>query len=128
MLLFPGEEEYLESIGHDFMIKNTNIKSGEENIRILSCNGSCARKTRPLACRIFPLFPFYRNGRVTVEFDPRAIGKCPLFYKDIEGIYISGLFRLRILEAGYILSQNERTKIFLEILTAELDQINRFKS
>ena len=127
MLLFPGEDEYLEHISHDFSIIDTNISYGSEKVRLLNCTGTCNREKRPLACRIFPLFPFYRGDRISVEFDPRAVGTCPLLYEDIEGIYTSGLFRLKVLEAGYMLSLHDKTAGFLRMMTEELDEIARFR-
>ena len=44
----------------------------------------CLRRTlplgkRPLACRLFPLFPYYgEDGRIRAVYDPRAWRVCPL--------------------------------------------------
>lgn len=49
------------------------------------CSGECKREERPLACRIFPLFPlvFEENGKLKfkVVYDPRA-KICPLARAD----------------------------------------------
>ena len=44
MYLFPGEEALLHGEDSDFA-------------PIYTCDGTCARENRPLACRIFPLTP-----------------------------------------------------------------------
>lgn len=77
MGLFPGEKELLESCA-DFEIKDSEGNFGEP---VIVCRGSCDRRKRPLACRIFPLFPLAvgrENEIVVVPVpDPRA-GLCPL--------------------------------------------------
>ena len=127
MLLFPGEKEYIESMGHDFSILKSNIRYKSGFADILYCQGECNRRKRPLACRIFPLFPFFRNGCISVEFDPRARVFCPLQFKNLEGIYIRGLFRLRVYQAGIKLIEKEEAGDFLKALTMELDEIKRFR-
>ena len=77
MGLFPGEKELLES-STDFEINDSEGNFGEP---VIVCRGSCDRRKRPLACRIFPLFPLAverENEIVIVPVpDPRA-GMCPL--------------------------------------------------
>lgn len=128
MLLFPGEEYYLYSKEHDFSIVDSNIMFSDYTVKILYCGGSCNRKHRPLSCRIFPLFPFTRaDGRITVDFDPRALGTCPLLLKDIDGIYIRGLFRMNILKTAQILIKNPLVKEFLIHMTKELEIYQKFR-
>ena len=71
MLLFPHEEKYLENTDFTF----TPAQGGT----LVTCNGVCLRQQRPLACRIFPLFPYVEeSGRVRAVYDPRAWRLCPL--------------------------------------------------
>ncbi len=74
MELFPGEKELFE--GKD----GFEITKGE--ISLLKCSGSCDRRIRPFACRIYPLFPLVdeRDGKevIRVIYDPRATAACPL--------------------------------------------------
>lgn len=56
MGLFPGEKELLES-STDFEINDSEGNFGEP---VVVCRGGCDRRKRPLACRIFPLFPLLR--------------------------------------------------------------------
>jgi len=81
MHLYPGEE----------IIQNNNklLKIREEffeggKILFATCNGKCDRRSRPLACRIFPLAPYIsQDGRLHIVEDPRAKHICPLlFYSD----------------------------------------------
>ena len=127
MFLFPHEEEYLESLGHDFTITESNFIFNGSTVKLLLCNGHCTRRLRPLSCRIFPLFPYLRKGRITVDFDPRAKGMCPLLFTDIDELYVLGLFRLKVLKTGAIMSDIAELANFLENYSAELDTIARFK-
>ena len=69
MLLFPGEEGLIDP--------DINIIETENGGRLAVCNGSCDRSRRPLACRIYPLFPLVSHeGDIKVIFDLRA--DCPL--------------------------------------------------
>lgn len=43
------------------------------------CNGTCSRENRPLACRLFPLFLYFKkDGSPRVKLDVRAKAVCPL--------------------------------------------------
>ena len=128
MLLFPYEENYLSTMNNDFVIRDSNIHIDVYSVKLLSCNGICNRSTRPLACRIFPLFPFtYKNNHISVKFDPRAHGTCPLLLNDLEGIYMSGLFRLMVLKTAVLLAEEPLVKKFLLQITSELETIESFR-
>lgn len=71
MGLFPGEKELLES-SMDFEINDSEGNFGEP---VVVCRGGCDRRKRPLACRIFPLFPLAverENEIVIVPVPDRA--------------------------------------------------------
>ncbi len=72
MLLFPGEEKLIDNT-MEIIVK-------ENGDKLAVCNGKCDRNKRPLACRIYPLFPVIKcsNGTqyIETEFDRRA--DCPL--------------------------------------------------
>ncbi|MDX1357998.1 MAG: hypothetical protein R3232_04120 [Clostridia bacterium] len=127
MLLFPFEEKYLETITGDFFIKDSEIDIDGYMVKLLFCNGSCDRRTRPLSCRIFPLFPYTeKNGGINVRFDPRARSICPLLLTDLDGIYIGGLFRLMVYKAAVLLSMDPLIKDFMIKMTNELRSLDMF--
>lgn len=78
MLLFPYEEKMLENAG--FEIEESNCEYGDDKTaKILFCSGSCDRKFRPLACRIFPLMPYKKPGeKMKIIMNPAAVSMCPL--------------------------------------------------
>ena len=76
MLLLPGEAMLLGDVPGYSIVQS----EGED---ILLCNGSCNRRLRPYACRIFPLYPLVQaksSGSYSqkIIFDPRARAMCPL--------------------------------------------------
>ncbi len=114
MILFPGEDKILEDIG------GFTIKSDTSERKILICNGSCNRNYRPIACRIFPLFPLLHDGSIYVIDDPRAKGICPLLYDEIK---LNKSFERKVGKAGRILADNEDTYGFLQSLSDEICDI-----
>lgn len=74
MELFPGEKEIFS------LLEGFEVIDGE--VPLVKCHGSCDREHRPLACRIYPLFPlvFNEDGeeKIRVIYDPRASRACPL--------------------------------------------------
>ena len=74
MELFPFEKELFESL------EGFEVTDGE--VPLVKCAGRCNREERPLACRIYPLFPMVmqENGeeKIAVVYDPRAASACPL--------------------------------------------------
>jgi len=74
MELFPYEKELFEKLD------GFEVTDGE--IPAVKCSGRCERENRPLACRIYPLFPLIVNEegteRIRVIYDPRATASCPL--------------------------------------------------
>ncbi len=114
MLLFPGEENFLENID-DFTIKSDNA-----NRKILICNGCCNRNHRPISCRIFPLFPMLIDGKIYVIDDPRAKGICPLLYDEIK---LNKAFERKVGKAGKLLVKNNETSEFLQLISDEICEI-----
>lgn len=128
MLLFPYEEIFMASLNNDFIIKDSNIDIEGYKVKLLYCSGTCERSVRPVSCRIFPLFPFaYEDERISVEFDPRASRTCPLLLTDVDGIYMSGLFRLMVHKAAVLLSKDPMIMKFMVHLTKELETLKLFQ-
>lgn len=77
MWLYPHEEE-LFADKDGFEVCETE---GNYGYPMVICSGECNRAERPLACRIFPLFPlvYEIDGKLNFEviLDPRA-NMCPL--------------------------------------------------
>ena len=48
-------------------------------MQLFVCSGHCRRESRPLACRLFPLFlRFRKDGSTRIRMDSRAFSVCPL--------------------------------------------------
>ena len=124
MCLFPYEKELLK--GEDnFSFCKTEGNFGYD---ILVCDSSCNRHKRPLACRIFPLFPLAveRDGKIKIVPipDPRAFN-CPLI---CENMKISRKFKRAVKIAGKYLLRDEKTKNYLLDMSRELLEIADFAS
>lgn len=111
MLLFPGEEG---------LIDNTmEIIANETGDKVAVCNGKCDRNKRPLACRIYPLFPVIKNDDgneyIETEFDRRA--DCPL----LNGEYkITRRFDKAVKRVGKYLLLNSETAEYYRKLSEEM--------
>ena len=78
MLLFPGEDALYHPLTPGFQGSQDPQGLG----MLLTCQGTCERVTRPLACRMFPLFAYVRQTdkglTLSVAMDRRAGAVCPL--------------------------------------------------
>ena len=118
MLLFPGEEEtYRDREGWKIL----DTASG----KLLVCSGACDRGERPLACRLFPLLPVIRDGRVRVAVDQRARAVCPLARQGLSAA--DPAFTDAVREAGEILAADREQRRMLEMLTAEQDELRQLR-
>jgi len=138
MRLFPGEpvpscgemsfgkrttEERSRS-SRGSLIHGIMEESGDR--RIFICGGRCDRSARPLACRIFPLFPVIdHGGRVRVVYDPRAYRLCPLV-KYHRHVRLRRDFVRAVRFAGSLIAADPAGRDFLTEVTAEIDGFNRF--
>ncbi len=114
MRLFPFEQSELP------------VKSLENGVRLVVCNGKCDRTKRPLACRIFPFFPTIdEKGRIFVECDIRGALLCPLISHADEIIFDKRFFKA-LKKAGKILAKDEECRTFLYETTAEIDTYSKF--
>lgn len=115
MELFAGEEERF--------LGDPNFEIRESgNRKVLICKGKCDRKTRPLACRIYPFYPIpfkekeSEPYKIRVVYDIRGFASCPVIHDRIKpdprfvnAVRLAGL---------YLMRDPENLKIMLE--TAEL--------
>ena len=124
MLLFPGEEAIFE--GKEGF---TVLESPAENEfvrRLLVCTGTCCREERPLACRIFPLFPLLtESGRIRVVYDPRAFAVCPLV-RSCEAVRCEPVFTRVVGKIGRRLASDTAGRAFLQQQSAEITELSRF--
>jgi hypothetical protein len=116
MLLFPGEEEFLENNKY-LNIRKTNIVfNNGYNVCFATCSGKCDRSQRPLSCMIFPLTPVIRDGRIYMEIDLRGIETCPLVNEPMKYM-LDKKFIEKVYSTINILQKLENSYEFLEILT-----------
>ena len=112
MILFPNEPTTLKT-------KNIGDKI------FCSCEGSCDRNTRPLACRIFPFFPTINEyGRIEATLDTRAIRLCPMV-ENYESIKFEREFLRRIRKIGRMLIKDDECLLYIKETTAEIEQYNK---
>lgn len=124
MWLFPHEEVLFKE-KEGFEICETE---GNYGYPMVICSGECNRKERPLACRIFPLFPlvFEDEGKLKFEvvYDPRA-GMCPLARKN-EPLDPSFIKEVRM--AARKLAEDPETLEYLKAVSLELVEIMELRA
>ena len=122
MLLYPGEQVMLREA--DFLTLTDSVFTVDgKSVPIALCKGSCERTLRPLACRIFPLFPYVKPGsRPVIIMDPRANAVCPIARvmkpKDLEKPFVR-----RVTLAAKLLYQFPQTRKFMEEQSKLLDDM-----
>jgi len=119
MYLFPGEEKLHQS--SDFLtITEANFRLNGQPVLLATCNGSCPRTMRPLACRIFPLTPIITSKDILlVKVDPRAGGLCPLARED-NPFPIRPEFKTAVRRCFAMLIRDPDIRAFLKEFSAEL--------
>ena len=110
MLLFPEEETLYQELPEGFSI--TRDDSVVQGAHLLTCQGICDRKDRPLSCRLFPLLPT-RKG---VRMDRRGWAVCPLMENGKSGL--NPEFVAAVKRAGEILYASPDHAAFLEAIHA----------
>ena len=119
MLLFPYEEEFFKD-KEGFDVCETE---GNYGYPMVICSGECNRAERPLACRIFPLFPLVieDEGKIHIKviYDPRA-SMCPLARGNEE---IDASFIKEIRKSTRYLIRDEKILEYLKAVSLELVEI-----
>ena len=118
MIVFPGEERAL--MAHGFSLKECDMNGYQ--VFFATCSGKCKRIYRPLACRIFPLVPDWRDGVLSVREDPRAMAICPL----LQANAIEKPFKAAVEAAFKILIEDGEIRKMLTHYTAMLDSYRKF--
>ena len=117
MLLFPGEETLLAEEGY-------TIRPADGG-HLLTCGGTCDRTRRPLACRIFPLFPVLtEEGRIQAVYDPRGYRMCPLV-RECAHVPLDRNFVRAVRMAGRILMEDAACAEFIRRNSREIAELNR---
>lgn len=129
MRLFPSEQTSFKTVKiAETEVYNKGInrkictgKTGDNaTVELCVCNGKCNRTMRPLACRIFPLFPLIlKDGTITVAADARAYRLCPLV-KNAENVKFDKSFVTAVRRAGRALYKNAECRDFLKRSTEEI--------
>lgn len=112
MRLFPNEECAINTIT-------------TENVRLCVCGGSCNRTERPLACRIFPLFPvLHSDGHISAEIDARALRLCPLA-ENCDKVKFNKHFVRAVRKVGRLLCSDPECHEFIKESSAEINQYSK---
>ncbi len=120
MYLFPFEEEALQG-AKNLTIEDSDFQINERPVKIAFCAPYCNRKDRPLACRIFPLFPYVdKTGYMQVIVDPRSRECCPLH--KLEQNELSPKFVRGVRHIAKLLMRNESTREFLYETSRLIDE------
>ena len=118
MELFPGEEKLFEGDDNYQIIRKGNSV-------LIKCNGSCDRMNRPLACRLFPLFPFVEDvdgvKTLSVIRDPRGASICPIAHD--EQVKFDREFVRAVRRAGMFLMKDKDCADYLEEMSDTLNDI-----
>lgn len=120
MLLFPGEQDYLAGHFPASCFRFTRDGGG-----LLICEGKCERPYRPLACRMFPLFPYLdKEGRIRTGYDPRAVRLCPLT-RLARQIAFERPFVRAVRQTGRLLAADGDCRRFLQEQSIQLEELGR---
>ena len=113
MLLFPGEICRIP----DAHVQPTQLIGFSLPAFLVVCQGHCDRKTRPLACRLFPLMAKENTGgEVTVKMDARGRAVCPLCRQPLASLNPEFVTRVQAIYA--MLMQDPQQAAFLRALMA----------
>lgn len=121
MLLLPGEESFYSPCPDWAHLTPSQDFPGQY---LFTCNGTCERSQRPLACRIFPLTPRVRRGKIAVELDVRAWPVCPLMEYGLEGM--DSAFVAAVREVTVLLCEDKSCREYFEALSSYLEQFEAF--
>ncbi|MBO2516766.1 MAG: hypothetical protein CW338_05725 [Clostridiales bacterium] len=118
MLLFPGEEELYDPLPEGFRVAET------EQGLLLTCEGVCDRKTRPLSCMLFPVWIFPKGDGFCVKADRRGFGVCPLACQGVRSLDPD--FIAAVKQAAELLWKCDEQRAFLKGVAAYIDLLKVF--
>lgn len=76
MILLPGEKALLADYPETWFSRAYFAGFGEVDFFV--CDGTCDRRSRPFACRVFPLAPRFTDKGISSRLDARGRPVCPL--------------------------------------------------
>lgn len=125
MYLFPGEEAIYSPKPDWLTIKKVHWTiNPQRKVYLATCNGTCDRSIRPLACRIFPLTPYIDSTDILqIRVDIRAKAVCPLAQQGRRALNIDFIQKVRA--AIQILIEDPDIKEFIRELSILLDDYER---
>ncbi len=124
MYLFPEENIMLRDMPDGMKLYDTDFEYDYGRYAdLLTCDGSCDRSRRPLACRIFPLTPYIsEDGELKIIVDPRGKGVCPMARtmkpEDFDPAFVEAVRR-----AANIILKNRQARLFVEALSRQTDEL-----
>lgn len=128
MYLFYKEESMYKNMPEYLRVEESEFLYGDEDERALiaMCTGRCERNMRPLACRIFPLAPYKKEGEpLRIIMDPRARSVCPLA-KAVSIDELDERFVRAVRLIFLVLMKNKKIKDFVIELSYLMDEVAEF--
>ena len=127
MYLFPFEENFYKGKTDFEILDSELLYSDNTPVKFICCTNSCNRDFRPISCRIFPLFPYYKKDTgLKVIIDPRAKSICPITYPETEKYIQKAFYREVELFAKYLI-KTQKGADFLESVSCILDDFINFR-
>lgn len=128
MLLFPFEEMIMKSVSYG-RCDTTECEYGEDkNAYIFFCDKPCDRYTRPLACRIFPLMPYKKEGSpLKIIMNPAAKKICPLA-RSLSVSMLEPEFVRNVRKASNRILKLKDGEDYIQMLSEIADQFNEMNN
>ncbi len=123
MYLFPEENVMFRDMPSYAKLYDTDFEYDYGRYAdLFTCDGSCERHRRPLACRIFPLLPYCKEGEEPkVIMDPRGRGICPLA-RTLAADELDPEFVKAVERVTGLLMKNPQTRKFIYELSKQVEQ------
>lgn len=130
MYLFPGEEKVYSLLNPDWCQTESSdmtytYRRTVKKVPLLVCGGKCDRYQRPLACRIFPLTPYVKDGKLEIIIDPRAKSVCPLS-KELTVSQFDKKFVRNIEKSFILLMKNAEIREYMNKYSEYIDEYRKF--
>ena len=121
MFVFPFEEELLEKVDFGYLEESNSQYGEDKTAKIFYCTKPCNRSERPLSCRIFPLTPYRKNGRIKLIMNPAAKKMCPLA-RSLQPSQLEEAFEENVMRAMNRIQKLKVGDDYIDMLTEIADQ------